>query len=174
VDTLADGSGTATLTWLSKEILNTNKIMNPALVTNADGTYQEGTGSIGGWEKTEMRTYLKETIKPLMLEVVRNSIKEVTKTHNAYNTAGTIFTQTTNDDVWLPDYNEIFGSSRPYKSMFPNAASRKKSKVGETSVSYWWLRSANNTSNFYYVNNSGIHNNHYANYPDGVAFGFCT
>ena len=87
--------------------------------------YEEATGSIGGWEKTEMRTYLKETIKPLMLEVVRNSIKEVTKTHDAYDTAGTKFTQTSIEDVWLPDYNEMFGSSSPYKSMFPDSNSRK-------------------------------------------------
>lgn len=136
--------------------------------------YEEGTGAVGGWEKTEMRAYLKGTIKPLMLEVVRNSIKEVTKTHDAYNTAGTKFTQTSIEDVWLPDYNEMFGSSSPYKSMFPDSNSRKKSKVGATSASVWWLRSASGYSNFYYVNSNGGSGNHGANFSYGVAVGFCT
>lgn len=33
-DTLADGSGTAPITWISKELLSTSRRMNPQLVTN--------------------------------------------------------------------------------------------------------------------------------------------
>jgi hypothetical protein len=118
-----------------------------------------------------MRTYLKETIKPLMLEVVRNSIKEVTKTHDAYNTAGTKFTQTSIDDVWVPCDAEVL---RLYESMFPDANSRKKTKVGDTSAIEWWLRSAYSDGQFDHVNykgqcvKSGVYNTY------GVALGFCT
>lgn len=173
-DDLADGSGKAPITWIAKELLKTGKRMNPGLVTNADRTYQEGTGSIGGWEKTEMRTYLKETIKPLMLEVVRNSIKEVTKTQYAYDTAGKRFTQTSIEDVWLPDYKEMFDSSSPYNSIFPDNTSRIKSKYGATSAARWRLRSAYNRESFYGVSKDGGANYDSANIYGSVALGFCT
>lgn len=173
-DDLADGSGKAPITWIVKELLVTTHRMNPERAANGDGTYQEGTGAIGGWEKTEMRTYLKETIKPLIPENVRSAIKEVTKTHDAYNTAGTKFTQTSIEDVWVPDYNEVFDSSSPYKAMFPDAASRKKYKVGATSASSWWLSSAYSYGTFYYVTSAGYNNSENAYKSYGVALGFCT
>jgi hypothetical protein len=173
-DTLADGSGTATLTWLSKETLKTFKRMNPSLVTNDDGTEQEGTGTIGGWEKTEMRTYLKETIKPLMLEVVRNSIKEVTKTQYAYTTDNKQFNQTTIEDVWLPSKNETFGSNSPYKSMFPDANSRIKFWTGTTTRTKWGLRSAYNRTDFHCFAANGIDSRDPAGNNFFVALGFCT
>ena len=61
-DDLADDSGKAPITWISKQLLETKNRMNPSYST---GT--EGTGTLGGWEKTEMRSYLKETVKPLTL-----------------------------------------------------------------------------------------------------------
>lgn len=36
----------------------------------------------------------------------------------------------------------------------------------------WWLRSANNTTNFRNVNNNGNENNNNANNTNGVVFGF--
>lgn len=173
-DTLADGSGKAPITWISKELLKTSQRMNPPLVTLSDGTCQEGTGPIGGWEKTELRAYMNGTIKPLIPVPVLSAIKAVKKTHTAYNTAGSSFTQTTTDEVWLPDYNEMFSSSRPYKALFPDNASRVKKKVGATSASWWWLRSASSTYNFYIVYSSGNYNYYGANGSGGVVLGFCT
>lgn len=40
------------------------------------------------------------------------------------------------------------------------------------SANNWWLRSANNTTNFRYVNNNGNNNNNNANNTNGVALGF--
>jgi len=133
--------------------------------------YQEGTGSIGGWEKTEMRTYLKETIKPLIPETVRNNIKTVNKTQAAYDSDGKSFTQTSQDDVWIPDYNEVF--SGKYKTLFPDNASRVKHKVGATSAISWWLRYASSTNYFRYVSSSGSYNYNSAYTTNGVALGFC-
>lgn len=173
-DDLADGSGKAPITWISKELLVTDRRMNPSRVTNDDGTYQEGTASIGGWEMSEMRAYLKNTIKPMIPETVRNSIKEVAKTHDAYNTAGTKFTQTTNDDVWLPDNNEVFDSSSPYNAMFPDKDSRKKSKVGTTSTSFWWLRSVGTIYGFDHVSYDGDIGSSGGINLQGVVLCFCT
>lgn len=172
-DTLATGGGTAHITWISKELLATSKRMNPGR-SGSSGAYNEGTGAIGGWEKSEMRTYLKETIKPLIPSAVRSAILEVTKTHTACDTAGSPFTQTTQDDVWLPAWDEISGSSAMYGTLFPDNASRIKYKVGASSASGWWTRQAYSYTSFYYVDTSGssITTSAYNSY--GVALGFCT
>lgn len=135
--------------------------------------YVEGTGAIGGWENAEMRTYLKDSIKPLIPENVRNNIKTITKTQTAYDTNGKSFTQTSQDDVWIPDFNEIFTTACKYHALFPDNASRIKSKVGSTSATIWWLRYANSTGSFRYVNSSGSHNYGIAYITNGVALGFC-
>lgn len=175
VDTLADGSGTAPISWISKELLVTSHLMNPDTVTNDDGTYQEGTGSIGGWGSSEMRTYLNDTILPLIPEEVRNKIVTVTKTQPSNNTAGTSETKTTEDDVWIPSYAEVSGPASKYYELFQNAnANRIKKKPGETSASYWWLRSAGNTRYFHSVSSTGSLLNNFASNNYGVALCFCT
>ena len=178
VDNLADDSGTAALTWLSIETLKTAHRMNPARAGES-GNYTEGTGTVGGWEKSEMRTYLNDTIKPLIPANVQAAIKAVHKTHPAYDSAGSQFTQTTDDEVWLPSYNEMVASSSStnqprYKTVFPDAESRKKTAIGATSASPWWLRSASNGISFYVVNSSGGASSYFPNESRGVALGFCT
>lgn len=138
-------------------------------------SYDEGTGSIGGWESSEMRTYLKNTVKPLIPETVRNAIKEVTKTQRTYNTAGNSAIQTTTDDVWIPNYEELFESTSLYYDMFQNTnANRIKSKAGASSASYWWLHRATSVNTFRIVATSGYGSDNYANGAYGVALGFCT
>lgn len=177
VDNLADGSGTAPLTWLSKELLKTDKRMNPSL-SGTSGNYTEGTGSIGGWEKSEMRVYYQNTLLPLIPENVRENIVEVSKSHPANDIAGNSVTQTTVDKVWPPSYTEMFASSgatnQPrYKAVFPDNESRKKAKVGSTSFSNYWLRSARKTYYFYYIYTVGDYSSNSANNSCGVVLGFC-
>ena len=149
--------------------------MNPERVTNSDGTYQEGTGAIGGWEKSEMRSYLIDTIKPLISDTVRNAIKSVTKTQPAYDTLGNRFTQTTTDDIWIPSYNEIFDSSSLYYPLFQNTTTNRiKKKSGSTSASFWWLRYAIGIDSFNMVGSSGDGYGSGATISRGVALGFCT
>ena len=45
--------------------------------------------------------------------------------------------------------------------------------LGGSSGTNWWLRSANNASNFGNVNNNGNSNNNNANNSNGVALGSC-
>ena len=173
VDNLADGGGKAKMTWLTEQLLNTSHSMNPALSGSA-GAYIEGTGAVGGWDKCEMRTYLKNTIKPLIPEAIRNRIAEVTKVHPAYNTSGgNSFMQITRDDVWLPSYDEIFLTDGLYHSVFPDEASRVKQMSGDTSTNKWWLRSANDVPYFDGVSFNGIFYSNDADELRGVVLGFC-
>lgn len=174
-DDLADGGGKAPISWISEQLLKTDHRMNPERVQNDGGTYQEGTGTIGGWEKSEMRSYLIDTIKPLIPSTVSSAIKSVTKTQSAYSTSGSFFTQTTMDDVWIPSNNEMFGSSSLYYPLFQNTnANRIKKKLDLTSASEWWLRSAIDVGGFDFVNSSGANSGYVAHGSGGVALGFCT
>lgn len=175
-DEKADGSGNAPITWVSEYLLKTSHRMNPANSGNA-----EGTGTIGGWEKTEMRSYLKETILPLIPDVVRNRIVEVKKYSTGYDTAGSkVSNYETTDDVWIPSYREIFGGTSLetqgaiYSEVFSSAATRIKYKVAASSATIWWLRSAYSTTIFRIVNSIGAASNSTASGSGGVALGFCT
>lgn len=173
-DDLADGSGKAKMTWLTEELLKTRHRMNESISGSSTTGYVEGTGAIGGWEKSEMRSYMKETLKPLIPEAVRSRIVTVTKTQPAYDTTGVSVTQTTQDDVWVPSYEELYSSSGLYYSVFPDDVSRIKRISGDTLVTSWWLRSAYSVAIFKHVRPSGGW--YYGNLAEvscGVALGFC-
>lgn len=169
-DDLADGSGKAPITWLSKELLASNRQMNPE---RSGGT--TGTGGIGGWENCSMRTYLSGTLKPNIPELVRNAIKEVSKTHQSSNMYGALATQTTTDAVWIPSQDEMYGESSLYFGMFQDTSSlRIKMKSGDTTGAYWYLRDSANSNSFQCVAVSGSIITAYAYTKYGVALGFCT
>ena len=175
VDDLADGSGKVPISWVSKELLKTSRRMNPALVTNADGTYQEGTGSIGGWEKCELKNSIETYIKPKIAEVIKNRIEKVKKTQAAYDTNGTEFTQTTEDDIWIPSRDECYDKGI-YTNLFAENTSRIKNRPGYSLGEAWWLRDAYVKDKTYFVfgstgtANAGTNTN--SSYY--IAIGFCT
>ena len=181
-DDLADDSGKAPITWISKELLKTSHRMNPALVPNDDGTYQEGTGSVGGWEKCEMRSYLKNTIKPLIPETVRNAITSVTKHSMAYDTAETLFESITTEDVWIPSFRELFSDDQDneangpiYAEKFNDDASRKKDRPDGSAPHFWLTRTAYLAGSWYSIACTyGDYRAAIASNICCVALGFCT
>ena len=181
VDDLADGSGKAPLTFISKELLKTKHRMNPALTPSAV-PYDEGTGAIGGWGKCEMRTYLKTAIKPLIPENVRNAIKTVTKYSNICNVSGTlIYDQFSLDDVWIPSYREVGATSQwaeqngAIYSFFSTNEQCIKVFVGSEAKWWWSLRSSDSSpTSFKGVDLAGSRGSSYAAKNEGgVALGFC-
>lgn len=172
-DDLADDSGKAPITWISKQLLKTDHRMNP---TKQSGT--SGTGAIGGWEACEMRSYLINTIKPLLPSEVRNALKAVKKYSKIYNTSETAVNNVvSNDDIWIPSAYEVNFTSYEtsgvtYSTAFPDNASRIKHKVGG-SAAWWWLRSAYSTYSFRRVGSDGSHgSSSNAGTSGGVAVGF--
>lgn len=148
--------------------------------TRVKNGYVEGTGTIGGWEKCEMRTYLKETIKPLIPEEVRNAIKEVDKYTLMIDSSGSTATyiHKTIDDIWIPHEKEITGSNTDnknlhYKILFPNEASRIRNVVGTTYGADYWLRQPYTNNRFYQIDNNGYESNDKSEISDGVLICFC-
>jgi hypothetical protein len=179
-DEKADGTGTAPLTFISKELLKTSHRMNPAR-TGSSGAYDEGTGTIGGWDKCEMKSYLLNTIAPLVPSAVRSAVEPVTKYTRIYNTAGRAENDVaTEETFWIASRREMFGAiynaetqGPIYSEAFPNDPSRKKSKVGTPIASQWWLRSADYSENFEVVKNVGTYSNDNPSNLGAVALGFC-
>ena len=131
--------------------------------------YQLGTGSIGGWEKSELRKYYYGTLLSLIPESIRVQLKTVLKNQEAYNAAGDGYTQTTEEKVCPPSYTELYGSlsgiNQPrYKVLFPDNISRTKKKVGITTSASWRTRSAYNRAGFRSVNSEG------GSYQENVVF----
>ncbi|MGX8706449.1 MAG: DUF6273 domain-containing protein, partial [bacterium] len=175
----ARGEDGTTYSFVSMETLKDTHRWNPDRA-GSSGNYTEGTGTIGGWAKSELRTYLKETIKPLIPQVVREAIKEVKKYSYGYNTSGSsVNNMESTEDVWIPSYREVgFGNyetSGPiYSVLFPDNASRVKKNVSTGSAAWWWLRSAGNNFNAYSVYTGGSYDYYNVNNSSGgVVVGFC-
>ena len=141
-----------------------------------------GTGAVGGWEScVEMRSYLKNTVKPLIPSNVRSAIREVTKVTKNMDTSGTAVANGTSvEDVWIPSHREMAftsGNSETtgpsYSAAFPDNASRIKKNPVSDMAEYWWLRSGYDVSTFFYTSNSGSYGHLAATGNYGVVIGFC-
>ena len=179
-DPLASGSGNANTTWLMYYALPDSHRMNPGR-EGSSGAYTEGTGTIGGWDKSEMKQYILDTVVPNLPAEIRNAVKAVTKYTRIYNTAGTAVNDVaTEETFWLASRREVFGAISGaetqgpiYSEAFPDNASCVKSKVGASSASWWWLRSAYSSEYFRNVNSDGSSSTNYASSSGAVVLGFC-
>ena len=144
-DDKADGSGKARITFIAEHLLNTSKRINPALSGST-----EGTGTIGGFGKSELRTYLRETIQPMFPSSIRSRIVEVTKHSNGYDTSSVQQKDmSSSESVWIPTIREIQGNTTfesgyaaHYSQVFPgsNNSTRVKKKPGDSNATIWWTR----------------------------------
>lgn len=177
-DELASG-GYAPITFISKELLVTKHRINPAR-TPSSAPYNEGTGAIGGWDKSEMKSYLKNTIKPLIPSNVRSRVNNVIKVSRIYDSAGSaVDNVTSTDDVWIPSIKEMnLGSTYEsngfaYAKAFHDNASRIKKQVGASSASWWWLRTSDGSIRFAYVDTDGSKSGSNVINDGGVVIAFC-
>ena len=154
-DTLAKDGGKAAITFIAKAPLKTRLRMNPELYRSASRKYTTGTGGIGGWGKSELRTYLQDDIFNLFPVKIRRFIKPVKKYSFSYDISGReVRNSETEDSIWIPSVQEVYGGvleeslSEYYPGIFDSDKDRCK---GFT----WWLRSADSSSMFSTVNPDG-------------------
>ena len=173
---LANSTDTADIEWVAMDLLKTKHRMNPA---NSNNT--PGTGTIGGMnpDYNEMQAYLNTDIWALIPQAWKNVIKETKQISCSYNTSGTkVSNEITTSKLRIPSYREVFGGTS-YESQGPVfgmlfASDSTRIRKLNNSATYWWLRSAYNTFNFYYVyTNGNIYYNNASN-EYGVALEFST
>jgi hypothetical protein len=125
-----------------------------------------------------MRSYLKNTIKPLIPENVRNAIKNVTKYSNYFDSSGTkVMDAVTEDDVWLPSSREINGTltetdGATYYDVY-SADNSSRIKTQEGTAYAWRLRTAANASNFGVITTTGGTGRYDASVDLNIPLGFC-
>lgn len=170
-----NGTGTAgqyypngTADFVSVELLPDLHVMN-STATN-----------VGGWNGSQMRTYLNETVYPTLPSDLKSVIVEKTHMRTAGNQSTSLVSAS--DKLWLPTTWEVSGISSTegadyniYYSIFPDSNSRKKHRKSEpTSAREWWLSSpiGNNSTNFQSISTYGSNTGENANLSRGVALCF--
>ena len=161
------------MTWIARTPLNSRHSM------------YAGETKESNWLKSDMRSWLRESILPLFPEEVRSNIKEVDKDSlsaddketepSDYDADDLVFSD---DTIWIPSFVELFhkhydDTSYPvYKIAFSDNASREINR-NDASGSWWWLRSAYHNDSFYCVNPDGSWDYKDVNEEGGVIIGFC-
>lgn len=147
-----------------------------ATVTLTSTNTEASGGGYDGWASSELRTWLRSTLLNNIPTVVKNNIKVVSKTYKDVK-SGT--TKSCDDNLWIPSYREIFGttnseSSGPiYSSIFTSFSARQKYDDDGTRRDYW-LRSAYDNERFYACNGNATYGISTLGSYAYVAFGFCT
>ena len=174
-DELSDETGYAQLTWFPMDLLNgLSHRMNPDMINNT-----EGTGALGGWDKSEMKSYLYNDVWPLIPSGWRDVIKSVKKYTNGCDVSGNnVSNVLTGEKIWLLSQRELGGTG--YETMGPiydftfyKDASRIRS-VG-ADAQYWWTRTSYSQVYFRTVTSRGtISNASNSSSFNFAPFGFCT
>lgn len=160
------------LTFIGMELLTTTRCMNTSAKTT------------GGWPATAMRTYLTDTILPLVPSNVKVRINAAKKySGGTENNVYTINKWVTYDKLWIPSNYEVSGTvitenvGALYTTIYSDNTSRQK-----TGSDYWWLRSISHAQQYYYkrfmlVSSSGTviasSSSGDASKRNGIALGFC-
>lgn len=175
-DVLAsDGTTTVPMTWMMyRKLYATNHQMNPQ---NSSGA--QGTGGNGGWEYSDMRSWLNDTVLPLLPNEVQAGIKQVRK-YSDYIVPGQssiTHDQVTADKLWIPSAREVMGGTSyeqtgaSYSSFISNGTVKYSQS---NSMSNWWLRSAYSTAQFRYITSNGSVSYYSSNNTgQGTCLGFC-
>lgn len=144
--------------------------------------YQEGTGAVGGWEKSYLRTYLNSDFKSLIPSEILNAIKSVKKYSVYYNSSNSkVKNGLTNDDIWIPSATELNAltsdeTSAPcYDILFTDEASRVKYFKAETSAEEWITRSGYSADRVYGIGSTGsrTYGSIIGNETNYFVIGFC-
>ena len=121
------------LTFLAKQALATTHRMNPAY---SAGT--SGTGCLGGYAASEMKTYLDTAIR-LLPEVVQTNLTPVVKHSIGFTASGELFTEMSSvETIWIPSVREIFGI---YESTGPVYSLSTRIRYNGNDPISWGLRS---------------------------------
>ena len=174
-DDLSDGSGKASLTFFSKDLATFQ------IEYNASGT-------LGGWEASEVRARLNGEIFNGMPEKLQNAIKSVSKiSDGGQGVEDTLINRlvTTEDKCWLASCDELgfersttslSGQGSAYSDVFSDNSSREKYVLNDAQKDGWWTRStvySKGSTLVWQVTQNGGRYGYFAHVDYNAAFGFC-
>lgn len=168
-DDLSDGSGKASITFFSKQLLATYRKMASSNLNT------------GGWSgKYSLRSWCNDTLFYALPTDCQIVVKEITKLSDGGQNSTSLVS--TNDKCWLASPMEIAsswgittldGQGTRYEQTKNDGSWAKKAKKGGSAY-HWWLRSS--TTNDYrwgFMSNGAWASYDNASNTFGIAFGFC-
>lgn len=183
---LADGSGSTKGVLEFVECLPNYYAINPSSVTDGDASAY----TAGGWAKCYMKnTVLDTTVWGWLPDDMRNAISEIALNEYSYTGESP---RVSNNKLFLPAETEIFASRHysaegsqtgcvkydrwdVYASITTSdgntCVERQKKRLGQTSTTWWWLRSpcSGYSYSFCFVDNYGSCNGYSAYNSTGVS-----
>lgn len=168
----SDSTKTANSSWLLRTLLSTDTGSGNVQKMNSDNT------TAGGWASCDLRAYLNDTWILTLPANIQAAIKSVNKPYYRFEDTSE---QISADKIWIPSSQEVNLTGKylkettgvVYDSVFTTTNSTKIRAHNNGSASNWWLRSANGTTSFVYVNSYGGDTVNSAALAYGVLPGFC-
>ena len=168
------GTGKAALTFIVKNLGYERKLMNQT----AKEFEGQSTLNTGGWEYSDIRTWINSTMRGALPEELRIGLRPVIKISD-YGYYAKRLNEGTVDTLWIPSDRElncedtsyvIAGQGEPYPVYADD-----NSRVKEGSVGIYWTRSTGIGGQHYfrYIESAGRAGNLGAGNYAGIAFGFC-
>lgn len=165
LDERSDGQGKAPTTWIAKDLIGKLCIMGLLDSTGGLNNKEE-------WRSSSLRNYLKDGVLFAIPISIRKKMIYVNKEQKSLQGYFDLSSQTTEDILWIPDYDEVFGKEALYYDLFQdNSDSRIRKLEGE--AYFWWLRSPIDQDTYRCVDNNGRTSTSLANKEGGVLIGFC-
>lgn len=175
-DDRADGSGKAGITMISEDAAATR--------------YVSQAGSYSGWEGSELRTWMNDTLLSELPDEVSSKVVEVSKKTVGY---GSTTATSVTDKLWAPSFSEVVGKLTAGMKRAESYVSEGDQyqlfsdegvKWGGTysilgtkgSDAYWWLRSIDPLNAQYYLCVSESGEPWYSHLPateHAILMGFC-
>ena len=154
----------------SHTYLITKYLMAEPFAMNEDWTNK------GGWPACRMRKHV-QGIYDMLPEDVRKVIIPMHIRQTAQDKVAEC-----DDQAFLLSAVNVFGNDAwapeadcddSQIDIFKEPSTRAKRRLGASSASWWWLRSANHYNSFYSVSTDGSFSSNFAYFEGGVAVGFC-
>ena len=155
---LADGSGTAEIEWIAKSLIESsvgsgrisfNQQYNPAYEAGV-----EGTGTLGGYDKSEIKTFVDETVFQMFPEAWRNMMKETKIVTVAYDSNGNLIrNHETTAVLRIPSARELnlSGVSENDGPSYTDVFYARNLIPSPGAAYQYWLRTAATTTSAYYI-----------------------
>ena len=178
-DDYNSGSSVATYSFILKDLGNNRYPYNtePKI---AEGTNQGTHYNGGGWELSDLRTWLNDVLLPTLPVDLQNVVKPVVKISDRGFYAQEL--NETIDRIWIPSDVElnyendgvVTGQGTPYP-IYTDMTSRKKKCDEDITLSIYWSRSTSSSNQNLgrYITTDGALGTRGCALNSGIAWGFC-